>query len=84
MDGAENNEAAGLLLSQGRIEVTIDLFYALWSNSKVEMLSKGIELANEHLCRVLRDQEELAGQYVYEESEIESKLAKVETCVISN
>ncbi len=83
MDGAENNEAVGLLLGQGRIEVTIDLFYLHWSNSKVEMLSKRIELAYEHLCRVLRDQEELAGQYVYEESEIESKLAKVETCVIS-
>ena len=49
------------------------------------MLSKVIKLAKKHLCRVFRDQKELgAGHHVQEESEIESKLAKVETCVISN
>ncbi len=85
VDGAENNEAVGLLLGQTRrFEVMIDLFFLLWSDSKVEMLSKVIKLANEHLIRVFQDQEELAGHYVHEESEIESKLAKVETRVISN
>jgi len=33
VDGAENNEAVGLLLGQGRIEVAIDLFSLHWSNS---------------------------------------------------
>ena len=84
VDGAENNEVVGLLFGQGLKKVIIDLFWLHWNESKVEMLSRVIKLAEEHLCWVLRDQKCLAGHHVQEESEIESKLAKVETCVISN